>query len=85
MNFNAVLHNRNSVKEIYEFIYSRYHKIPRISELTFDGLNQVKKLFMIKYFIVKEKVNTNTKKEESNLLPVVELSIFQELSDFFEI
>ena len=31
--FNAVLHNRNSVKEIYEFIYNRYHKIPRISEL----------------------------------------------------
>ena len=24
--FNAVLHNRNSVKEIYEFIYGRYKK-----------------------------------------------------------
>lgn len=33
ISFNAVLHNRNSIKEIYDFIYTRYHKIARISEL----------------------------------------------------
>lgn len=30
VNFNAVLNNRNSIKGIYEFIYNRYGKIPRI-------------------------------------------------------
>lgn len=33
INFNAVLHDKNSVKEIFEFIYMRYNKIPRIAEL----------------------------------------------------
>lgn len=33
VSFNAVLHDRNSIKEIYDFIYTRYNKIPRISEL----------------------------------------------------
>ena len=84
VNFNAVLHNRNSVKEIYEFIYSRYHKIPRISELTFDGLNPSKKAIHDKIFHSKRKSENEYQKEESNLLPVVELSIFQELSDFLK-
>ena len=43
VDFNAVLHDRNSVQEIYEFIYSRYKKIPRIAELSFDDLNPEKK------------------------------------------
>ncbi len=33
ISFNAVLHDRNTIKEIYEFIYTRYNKIPRVSEL----------------------------------------------------
>ena len=43
VDFNAVLHDKNSVQEIYEFIYSRYNKIPRIAELSFDDLNPEKR------------------------------------------
>lgn len=50
--FNAVLHNRNSVKEIYEFIYGRYKKIPRIAELAFDDLKSDKKVIIINYFTI---------------------------------
>lgn len=43
VSFNAVLHDRNSVKEIYEFIYNRYNKIPRISELNTRHIRACKK------------------------------------------
>lgn len=38
VNFNAVLHNRNSVKDIYEFFKERYNKIPSIGELNNMGI-----------------------------------------------
>lgn len=42
VNFNAVLHNRNSVDETYRFIYDNYGKIPTISELSLSGIRQDK-------------------------------------------
>lgn len=42
VNFNAVLHNQNSVKEIYEFFKERYNKIPSISELNTMGIRSDK-------------------------------------------
>jgi uncharacterized protein len=38
VNFNAVLHNRNSVEEIYRFIKEKYNKIPGIGELNNMGI-----------------------------------------------
>lgn len=38
VNFNAVLHNRNSVTEIYDFIYPMFNKKPNISSLTTTGV-----------------------------------------------
>ena len=38
VNFNAVLHNRNSVSEIYDFFKSHYNKIPEIGELNNMGI-----------------------------------------------
>jgi uncharacterized protein len=38
--FNSVLHNRNSVSEIREFIYKRYNKIPTIGELNNMGIKK---------------------------------------------
>ena len=38
VNFNAVLHNRNSVEEIYQFIKEKYDKIPSIGELNNMGI-----------------------------------------------
>lgn len=44
--FNAVLNCRTSVKEITEYIYEQYHKVPTISEINTDGVNpQEKELF----------------------------------------
>ena len=60
-------------------------KFLEFPELTFDGLNPSKKLFMIKYFIVKEKVNTNTKRKNRIFFLWLNYQYFRELSDFFEI
>jgi uncharacterized protein len=38
VNFNAVLHNRNSVEEIYRYFKVNYDKIPRIGELNNVGI-----------------------------------------------
>ncbi len=43
VNFNAVLHNRNSVEDIYNYIQSKYNKIPRIGELNTSGILPEKK------------------------------------------
>ncbi|GHV58374.1 radical SAM peptide maturase [Bacteroidia bacterium] len=38
VNFNAVLHNKNSVEEIYRFFKDKYDKIPSIGELNNVGI-----------------------------------------------
>ncbi len=38
VNFNAVLHNRNSVGDIYRFFKKQYNKIPGIGELNNSGI-----------------------------------------------
>jgi uncharacterized protein len=38
VNFNAVLHNKNSVEAIYNFFHDKYQKIPSISELNNSGI-----------------------------------------------
>lgn len=50
INFNSVLHDKNSVQEIYEFIYTRYHKIPIISPLNTGYVNPSKKDCLKKMF-----------------------------------
>lgn len=42
VSFNAVLHNRNSVKEATAFIWETFGKIPRIGELTTNGIAEEK-------------------------------------------
>ena len=42
VNFNAVLHNRNTVSEIYDFFKTRYNKIPSIGELNNMGIRSDK-------------------------------------------
>lgn len=43
VNFNAVLHNRNSVESIHDFFKKRYEKMPRIGELSDSGIRTDKK------------------------------------------
>lgn len=42
VNFNAVLHNRNSVKSIFDFIHNKFGKTPNISELNLTGIKRDK-------------------------------------------
>ena len=42
VNFNAVIHNRNSVAETYCFIKTKFAKMPSMSELNISGINQEK-------------------------------------------
>lgn len=79
VNFNAVLHDRNSVKEIYEFIYLRYHKIPSISQLANQDLNADKKDVHYELFHSKQKSESEYLKEKSNLLEYNQTSIYKEL------
>jgi uncharacterized protein len=84
VSFNAVLHDKNSVKDIYEFIYTRYHKIPRIAELASDDMNPAKEDLYNKMFHSKRKSEALYLKEKSNLLPHKELLLFRELIHFLK-
>lgn len=42
VNFNSVLHNKNSVEEIYVFFKEKYDKKPRIGELNTSGIRKEK-------------------------------------------
>ncbi len=39
VNFNAVIHNRNSVEGVLTFVKNEFDKVPRISELNDNGIN----------------------------------------------
>ena len=79
--FNAVLHDRNSVKDIFEFIYTRYHKIPRISELNSCYLNAEQKNIFEKIYHSKRKSEDEYLMEESDLSHITrqESIIYNEL------
>ena len=84
--FNAVLHNRNSVNDIYEFIYSRYQKIPRIAELTTIEINPDKKDTYNRMFQSKRKSEAEYQKEETELSHQThtESLLYKELRDFLQ-
>ena len=86
INFNAVLHDRNSVKEIYEFIFSRYKKIPRITELNTRDIRSDNKELLKKMFHSKPKSEAELLMEESDLsrLTHSNLSLYMGLSDFLK-
>ncbi len=84
INFNAVLHNKNSVKDIYEFIYNRYHKIPQISELNNVGVHRDKKHIFKNMFQEVRESEAQYSKEKENLLPHNELISYHELTNFLK-
>jgi uncharacterized protein len=84
INFNAVLHNKNSVKSIYEFIYNRYRKIPRISELNNIGVDPTKNDIFKNIFRNVRESETLYDKEKNNLLPHNELISYRELINFLK-
>jgi len=86
ISFNSVLHNKNSVKEIFEFIYFRYNKIPNISTLSDSYINPNKKYLFDRIFNSKIKSETEFKNDESevNFLFHDQLSIYRELTSFLK-
>ena len=66
--FLSVLHNRNSVKDIFEFINTRYNKIPIISELSHNNLKPDKKAVFETMYLNKRKSEIEFQQDESNLL-----------------
>lgn len=42
VNFMSVIHNKNSVREVHEFIYSEFGKSPRVSPLDNAGISSAK-------------------------------------------
>jgi uncharacterized protein len=86
VNFNAVLHDRNSVKEIYEFIYTRYHKIPRIAELNTREIKSENKDIIERMFHNKWKSEVEFQKEKSELSRIThcESVLYKELTDFLK-
>jgi uncharacterized protein len=72
VSFNAVLHNRNSVAEIYKFIYNRYNKIPQISELASSNLKSDKKELFNEMFRGKRESEAEYQKENSELMQLTQ-------------
>jgi uncharacterized protein len=67
ISFNAVLHNKNSIKEIYDFIYTRYNKIPRISELNTRNVRSCNKNMLDSMYQSVAKGEAEFRKEDSDL------------------
>ena len=86
VNFNAVLHNRNSIKDIYKFIYTRYNKIPRIAELNLTNIRLDNKDILYSMFHSKRKSEAEFQKEESDLSRIThsELSLYRDLTNFLK-
>lgn len=58
VNFNAVLHNKNSVSEIYHFFKTQFDKKPSIGELNTSGIKESrKKKFWETYANINESLN----------------------------
>ena len=86
ISFNAVLHDKNSVKEIYEFIYKRYRKIPRISELNRENIKPAKEDLFLNMFNSKRKSENEYQKINSEMLNITHNStlLYKELTDFLK-
>lgn len=84
VNFNSVLHDRNSMQEADDFIYSRYGKHPMTNELNVFGIAKDKREVFLKMFHSKigeyEKLENQDKVENlrfSPYLPQYEKCFFE--------
>lgn len=86
VNFISVLHDRNTVKDIYEFIYTRYNKIPAIIELNTADCKPEKKNILDKMFHSKRESETIYQTESRNKIPKTqyETSFYRELANFIK-
>lgn len=83
VNFNSVLHNRNSVSDTYNYIKTEFNKTPRVNELNSTGVKFVKvEEFNQMYKNITESLYQSNEheliKEEMfvNLIEIIEISLF---------
>ncbi|MBS6225576.1 radical SAM peptide maturase [Parabacteroides johnsonii] len=85
ISFNAVLHDRNSVKEICEFIYNKYNKIPRISELNTRDIKVENKDILRRMFHRKRESEVEfIEKSALSRIAHEESSFYNDLVDFLK-
>ena len=84
VNFISVLHDRNSVKEIYKYIHTYYQKIPAIIELNTTDIKPNKKERFNKMFCSKRESENKYQNETISKIPATryETSFFRELIEF---
>lgn len=88
INFNAVLHNRNSYMEIYDYIQNKFGKIPRVAELNTNGISEDKEQEFIGMFQAKDNSNKKENVIDENtdseyLLENTQVSLFNNFMDSF--
>lgn len=84
IDFNSVLNDKNSVSIINNFIYDRYHKIPRISELNSTYVNKNKKDVFDNIFRSRSKSEIEYLEKKSNFQLKERLMIQQEARSFLK-
>lgn len=83
VNFNAVLHNRNSVSEVYEFFKTHYDKIPSIGELNNMGIRPDKvELFRQTYRNSQESLHQSENYEKIEQDMFLKSATYQSVTNF---
>lgn len=101
VDFNSVIHNRNSVSEAFSYINGRYNKNTKLSELNTSGINEDKKdEFWKKYKNINEDLNqsedyrfirdklfvdTPAIGQVSKFIHTYTNNVYQKYIDFFEV
>jgi len=88
INFNAVLHNRNSFEEIVNFMTTEFNKVPRVSELSKVGISSEKidefnKMFQVKFDESNKKIDISETSDIEYILNDPDVSIFNLFIDSF--
>lgn len=83
VNFNSVIHNKNSVADVYDFFKRKYNKIPRLSELSNVGIKQDKKQeFMLTYKNIQENLHQTENYEKIEQDMFLKNGSYQDLALF---
>lgn len=83
VNFNAVLHNRNSIGEIYDFFKNRYNKTASIGELNNMGIRPDKvKLFQEMYRNSQESLHDSENYEKIEQEMFIKSATYQTVTSF---
>lgn len=83
VNFNAVLHNRNTVESIYTYFKTKYNKMPRIGEISSVGISKDRRDEFVKtYQNSKESLNQSEHYSEIIKDMTFKLATYQSLATY---